>query len=42
MASNDDLGPREAKAIEQLLALAKFAMVCCLIGAGALGADALI
>ena len=40
--SQDDLGPREADAINKLLDLAKFAMVCCLIGAGALGADALI
>ena len=39
---SDDLGPREADAISKLLDLAKFAMVCCLIAAGALGADSLM
>ena len=38
---SDDLGERESEAILKLLDLAKFAMVCCLIGAGALGADSL-
>ncbi len=39
--TEDDLGPREAEAISKLLDLAKFAMVCCLMGAGAIGADSL-
>ena len=38
---SDDLGPRGAEAIKQLLALAKFAMVCCLLAGGYLGADSL-
>lgn len=41
MNDPDDLGPREAEAISKLLDLAKFAMVCCLIGAGVMGADSL-
>lgn len=39
--TDEDLGPREAEAISKLLDLAKFAMVCCLIGAGAMGVDSL-
>lgn len=42
MSEEDDLGPREAEAISKLLDLAKFAMVACLIAAGAVGADTLI
>jgi hypothetical protein len=39
--TEDDLGPREAEAISKLLDLAKFAMVCCLMASGLVGADSL-
>ena len=41
MTDQDALGPREAEAIKKLLDLAKFAMVCCLVGGGLVGADSL-
>lgn len=38
----DDLGEREAQAINKLLDLAKFAILAMLVGAGLLGADSLM
>ena len=40
--SEDDLGPREAAAINKLLDLAKYAILAILVGSGAMGASALI
>ena len=38
----DDLGPREADAINKLLDLAKYCVLAILVGTGAMGANALI
>ena len=35
MASDDDLGPREAEAVSKLLDLAKFAILAMLVATGA-------
>ena len=40
--SEDDLGPREAQAINKLLDLAKYCVLAMLVGTGAMGANALI
>ena len=39
---SDDLGPREAEAISNLLDLAKYAILAMLVGAGAVGVDSLM
>jgi len=40
--TEDDLGPREAEAVQKLLDLAKFAILAMLVATGAMGANALI